>query len=76
MQEYLSAASALIESIKLPPMTHAIWVHTATDSETHESVHTVRAAIHPQWKGQILLPREVNGVAVVQVDWETLLPIN
>jgi len=75
MQEYLDAANALIETLEVPPQVHAIWVHAAVDPETHESVHTVRAAIHPQWKGQILLPREVNGLAVVQVDWETLLPL-
>ena len=75
MQEYLDAASSLIETLGVPPQVHAIWVHAAVDPETREPVHTVRAAIHPEWEGQILLPREVNGVAVVQVDWDTLEPI-
>lgn len=73
---YRAAATALVESFTgLPPAAHSVFVHTATDPETREFVHTVRIAVNTDWSAKVKVPAEIDGKPIVQVDWETLEPI-
>ena len=62
-------AQTLIQRLNAPAQWHAVFIRTEVDEDTKQFVRSLCVSIRPGYESKVKVPKEHQGIPVVQVPW-------